>query len=95
MDVFPKQPGDTDVFVADFTDWLAERGDTISSILGITADTGLTVGVSSIVGTTVEVLLSGGTTGTRYNVRTRIQTAGDLIKEHDFVVAVREKGRAS
>lgn len=94
MDIYTKQPADVELIIADFTDYLALRSDTIST-RSVSADTGLTVDSSTIVGTTVKALVSGGTAGSRYNVCIKITTAGGLTKEHDVLVVVRQIGRAS
>lgn len=59
--VLPKRAGDARPYVIDFRP-LLRRGEVLASVTGITADAGLTVGVSSVInGQFLEVLLSGGT----------------------------------
>jgi hypothetical protein len=72
---------DRRAFVYDFSqmDEIA-GGDTISSVTSITASpSGLTIGSNEIVGGTVEVVLSGGASGTTYTVTCIIQTSSGAI----------------
>lgn len=86
---FTKQPGETIDYDIDFTDWFSQRSDTPVSQT-VTADAGITVVSSSIIGKVVKVILSGGTNGVKYHVTVRLTTSSGIVKEADFQVAVKE-----
>lgn len=86
---FVKQPNETLDYDVDYSDWFATRSDTPLSV-ATTVTTGITHVSSTIVGETVKVILSGGTSGTDYQITVRLTTAGGLVKEADFIVKVRE-----
>ena len=65
-------------------------GDSISSVLSITADAGLTVTSGTISGTTVTTTVSGGTDGTKYNVSCKVNTVNGNILELDGEISVLE-----
>ena len=56
----------------------------------VTADAGVTVTASTILGTTVTTTVSGGTDGVRYTVTCRVNTANGNILELDCEIAVLE-----
>lgn len=86
---FVKQPSEVLDYDIDFTDWFANRTDTPASFV-VTADTGITILGSSRTGNVVKVILSGGTSGTKYKVTVKLTTVGLLVKEADFLVSVKE-----
>ena len=75
------------------------QGATISTIVSVTADTGLTIsssnknavtihGISYAVNTVVTAWLSGGTAGEKYNVLCRITTSDARTLDMTMVVPV-------
>lgn len=86
---FTKQPAEVLDYDVNFTDWFSNRTDAPASFT-VTADSGITVVSSSILGNIVKVVLGGGTTGTKYKVTVLLTTTTALVKEADFVVAVKE-----
>jgi hypothetical protein len=70
----PKDPDADLPFDVDWSEWLGDEA-TIAS-KDVSADTGITVESSAIVDTStkVRIRLSGGTSGSTYNVRCRITT---------------------
>lgn len=86
---FVKQPAEILDYDVDFSDWFSNRVDTPSAF-SVTADTGITVVGSSRSGNIVKIILSGGASGTKYKVTVRLTTTNSLVKEADFVVAVKE-----
>lgn len=86
---FVKQPAEILDYDVDFTDWFSGRTDTPASFVVI-AETGITVVGSSRTGNVVKTILSGGTSGTKYKITVRLTTSASLVKEADFLVAVKE-----
>ena len=86
---FVKQPSEVLDYDVDFSDWFDGRADTPSSHTVI-AETGITVVGSSRTGNVVKVVLSGGTAGTKYKITVRLTTNTFLVKEAEFVVAIKE-----
>lgn len=68
--------------------WL--NGDTISSRT-ITADSGITVDSSQVVGDVVTAILSGGTVGKTHRVRCRIVTAAGLTEDRSIFLRIVER----
>lgn len=89
---FQKQPSEILDYDVDYTDWFSNRIDTPASVnpVAIVAEAGITVVGSSITGDIVKVILSGGTSGTKYKITVRLTTASGLLKEADFTVTVKE-----
>jgi hypothetical protein len=86
---FVKQPSEVLDYDVDFSDWFEVRTDTPSSH-AVVAETGITVVGSSRTGNVVKVVLSGGTAGTKYKITVRLTTNTFLVKEAEFVVAIKE-----
>lgn len=86
---FVKQPSEVLDYDVDFSDWFSNRSDTPSTFT-VTAETGITVVSSSRIGNVVKIILSGGTSGTKYKVTVKLTTTNLLVKEADFIVAVKE-----
>ena len=89
LDTFFKQPGDTQDYDVDFRDWLTGISDTGATKL-VTADTGITLGVSTLLGGVVKVWLSGGTSGQQYKITVTLTTTGTRVKQWEFIVKVKE-----
>ena len=68
----PKSPADVADYYVDWTDFVS--ADEAISGVTVTADTGITVNVSDYTGKVVRARLSGGTSGTTYNVTFLITT---------------------
>lgn len=86
-----QHPGDVLDHAIDCADWLA-TGDALSTV-AVAADAGITVGSSpapAISGTSVVFWLSGGTTGTTYNVQVTITTTGGRTKVIDCTIEIED-----
>jgi hypothetical protein len=77
-------------YTIDWTAWLDDVSDTISSKT-IIVPGGITNSTSTIVGKTVVIWLSGGTAGTTYQVVCRIVTAGGRTDDRSIFIEVRER----
>lgn len=86
---FQKQPADVLDYDFDYSDWLEDRADTISTF-SITADAGITVGASAHVSGVVKVFLSGGTDGSSYKITCTVVTTGARTKQAEIVVKIKE-----
>lgn len=83
-----KQPDEALDYDVDFTEWFSNRTDTPASFV-VVADAGITVVGSERTGNVVKVILSGGTSGTKYKITVRLTTTAGLVKEADFTVTVK------
>lgn len=88
---FVKDPNAVLDYTFDWSDWLA-TGDTIST-RSVTADSGITVDSSAIIAssTAVQVWLSSGTAGKRYDVTCRITTAGGRTDDRTIAIEVENR----
>lgn len=86
---FEKQPVDVLDYDFDYSDWLADRADTISTAT-ITATTGVTVGSSTHTSGVVKVFISGGTDGQSYKITCTVVTTGGRTKQAEIVIKVKE-----
>lgn len=83
-----KQPSESRLFDIDCTK-AVRTGATITNVISFTADvSGLTFGTPTISGTTIQVLISGGTSGQAYKVTVKFSTATDPVLEDEFWVSV-------
>lgn len=90
-DSFFKDPSALLPYTWDWTDWLAEISDTISSAT-VTVPEGLTaVGVPVVDGTTATQRVSGGTLDGTYRLVCQITTVGGLIDERSLYLTIRER----
>jgi len=87
LEVLHKDPDDVLDYLWDWTEWLANESDTISSST-FTVETGLTKNSSTNTTTTATVWLSGGTAGEEYDVTNRIVTTGGRTKDETRRVVV-------
>jgi len=87
LEVLHKDPDDVLDYLWDWTEWLANENDTISSST-FTVETGLTKNSSTNTTTTATVWLSGGTAGQEYDVTNRIVTTGGRTKDETRRVVV-------
>lgn len=86
---FKKQPSETQDYDIDFTEYLADLGDTASSHVVI-ADAGITINTSTLTAGVVKVWVAGGTDGQKYKITARITTAGTRVREAEITIAVKE-----
>jgi len=64
-----------------------KTNDTVASVNGVTADTGLVVGAPSLLTSVVTVQVSSGVAGTRYWVSCNVTTTdGDILELDCYVV---------
>lgn len=96
---FDKQPGESLDYEFDYTDWLADRSDTISGVPDITAElistpgeTGgeLTISGTVVLGGIVRYFASGGLNGERFKVTCVATTVGGRIKEDEMAITIKE-----
>lgn len=93
--IWIKDPWEERILEIDTTDGLA-TGDSLKSItsvdmlLGNTSLTSTMVGSSSVNGNKVLVLIKGGTDGTDYTLRVRIETTNGEKLEDDITIQVRD-----
>lgn len=86
---FSKQPSEILDYDVDFGPWLAGRADPPTSH-EVIVPTGITLVADTRTEGVVKVVLSGGGDGERYVVTVRLTTQAGLVKETEFVVAVKE-----
>jgi hypothetical protein len=88
---FEKQTAEVIDYYVLFADWFSNRTDAIASI-NVTADPGITVTTSSFTGTSVKIVLTGGTNGTKYKITARVTTTSTpaIVKEADFTVTIKD-----
>ncbi len=86
---FTKQPADVLDYDFDYSDWLADRADTISSHT-VVAEAGLAVVESIAINGVVKVFLSGGVDGGSYKVTCTAITTGGRTKQAEITIKVKE-----
>lgn len=88
---FTKQSGETLDYYVDYTDWFSNRSDAPASYTATVA-AGLTLVDDELIGNKVKVVVSGGTSGVRYQITVRLTTDATppITKEADFQVAVKD-----
>ncbi len=77
-------------YVFDWTAYLADAGDTIVS-KAVTADVGLTLDSSAIIGSMVSAFVSGGSTGTTYKLLCQIVTAGGRTADRSIFIKIADR----
>lgn len=87
LDNFSKQSAEVQDYDIDFTEYLYPFTDTPLSFT-VTADTGITLALSSITGNVVKVWLAGGTDQIDYKVSIVMTTTGGRVKQADIVIRV-------
>ena len=90
MDTFLHDPNAKAVYGFDWSDWLTERGTTISTATW-TVPVGLTKISSYATDTTSAVYISGGTAKTQYLVTCHIVCANSLEDDRSFFLNVKER----
>lgn len=86
---FTKDPNAVLDYVLNWSKWLAS-GDTISSVTA-TPDTGITVDDTDFDATTTTLWLSGGTAGSKYNIRVHVVTANGRQDDRTVQITVAER----
>jgi hypothetical protein len=89
LGTFVKQPNEILDYIVDYSEWFVGRSDTPLQ-QNTTVDAGITLSSSTLIGTSVKVVLSGGTNGVKYKVTTRLTTTAGIVREGDFYVQVKE-----
>lgn len=84
-----KDPNSVLNYAWDFTDWLI-TGDSLSDH-SVIADAGITVDSSAINGAYVDVVLSGGTVGTSYDVTVRVTTSNGYVVDRTVIFSIGER----
>lgn len=90
MDTFNKQSADQLDFDADFSRWLPD--DDVVLIATAVSDnpTELIIEQTQWTDQLVKVWCAGGTNGSKYKITVTAQTAGGRIKEHEFIIRVKD-----
>lgn len=91
----PKKPNEVKVYTFDASPLLDGLETTISTIVDVSADSGLTVDSSAISSDSkkINVQLSSGTAGTTYRLTARFTTAdGQTLEDDVFIPVVSVKG---
>ncbi|MFF7476569.1 hypothetical protein [Streptomyces sp. NPDC008092] len=90
-DHFAKDPAALLDYSWDWSDWLADTADTISSAT-VTVPSGLTAVGSPVIGDTlVTQRVSGGALNVSYRMVCQITTAGGLIDERSIYLAIADR----
>ena len=89
MDIFVKQPADILDYGVDLTKWLV-TGDTVNGATATVAPSGLTIAVTQETTSEPKVWVSGGLTGTEYQITLTVVTTGGRTKEFEFKLVVDE-----
>ena len=85
-----KSPGATLTYSIDWSGWLGESGDTISTYVW-TVPSGLTSVLESNTTTEVSIKLSGGTQGKSYELKCAITTVAGLIDERTLKFTIEQR----
>ena len=92
MATFTKDPDAVKDYTIDWSEWLEDIADTItSSSWEVDEGSGLTIDSDSSTTTAATVWLSAGTEGTRYRVRNRIVTDGGRTEDQSLFIRIREQ----
>ena len=90
-----KQPVDVKDYPINYSEWLAENGDTLSDVTAAVTcltgdDASLLVHSLTLAPTKASVRLSGGLDGQRYKVSVTVTTQGGLVDQSEFIVKVKD-----
>lgn len=85
---FIKEPADVLDYDVDFSEWIPSS-DSIATATP-TADTGITLGLTTITGNTVKQWVSGGTDGATYKITLTVTTTGGRTKQVEFHIKVKD-----
>jgi len=86
---YTKQPGETLDYEVIYDDFFSNRPDSAVSAIA-TAQAGITIVSQLLTGNDFKVVLSGGTTGTKYKITILMTTTEGIVKEDEFFVVVKE-----
>ena len=89
---FEKQQIDVQDFDIDFSEWLADMGDTAPGPTGFTVevDPGITILAQTLHNGVVKVWTSGGIDGTTYKITATVSTVGHRVKQAEIKIKVKE-----
>lgn len=90
LGTIPKQPREIIDFDISYASFLVGRTDSLASIVTEVTGVGLGVLYSAISGTSVKVVLTGGTDGQSYKVTVITTTTAGLVLEDEVTVLVEE-----
>lgn len=85
-----KDPNSTLDFPVDWSEWLEDSGDTISSVSWIVPD-GITKASEENTDTVATIWLTGGTAKSIYPITCRVTTAAGRIEDFTFELLMVEK----
>lgn len=85
---FVQQPNEVIDYDVDYTEWFSNRADT-ALLAVVVADAGINVDTYSLTGKVVRIVVSGGVSGQKYKVTTRLTTSAGVVKEADFLVTIK------
>lgn len=86
---FTKQPADVMSYDFDYTPWLTDLSDTITSHT-VTIDTGATIVSHAHQSGVIRVFVAGGTDGRQYKVTCTAVTAGGRTKQAEIIIKIKE-----
>lgn len=91
---FYKQPAEVLDYEFDFSEWLADRADSIVSqtVVATAQSTGSAMTVSNViqVAGVVRFFLAGGTEGVKYKITCTIVTTGGRTKQSEIMITVKD-----
>lgn len=86
---FTKQPTDVLSYDIDYTPWLEDLDDTITSYT-VAIETGATIVSHARQLGVIRVFVAGGTNGQQYKVTCTATTTGGRVKQAEIVIKVKE-----
>lgn len=86
---FTKQPAEVESYSIEFADDLVNQ-DKISSATSEVVPTGLNLVSTTVIGTRVKVLISGGTNKTTYKITVTAQTDDGRTLQDEFIIKIVE-----
>ena len=86
-----KDPEDELDYSIDWSPWLLEGADSISTSSWTATPDGLTIAAESVVGKRTVVWLGGGVSGSTYTIKNRITTSGGRTTTRIFDLIVRTR----
>ncbi len=84
-----KQPADVLDYDVDYSAWLRDN-ETLSQASVTVSPEGLVLDAQAVANPIVKVWLSGGTAGGRYKVEVTATTSMGVVRQDEFIVAVKE-----
>jgi hypothetical protein len=86
---FVKQPTEILDYDVSYADWFVNRSDTAASAV-TSATAGITIQSSTLTGTNIRIVLSGGVAGGTYEITVLLTTSSGIVKEANFIVRVKD-----